>query len=136
MLFDSGADLNLIGGDNDVGAWVAVGGTPALQVFIDEQANEGAQAQSYGPNHQQTRAIHSTPLKAAETLIRAVNCTVIRLLCCAGQKSYWMELATFEKTLFAFEPMSRTVPTTITRITANMTAYSAISWPSSSRQSL
>src|SRR5260370_22059506 len=42
-----------------------------------------------------------------------------------------MELATFENTLFALEPIKRTVPTTITRMTANMTAYSAISCPSS-----
>ncbi len=37
-----------------------------------------------------------------------------------------------EKTLFAFEPMSRMEPTTITRITASITAYSAMSCPSSS----
>lgn len=42
-----------------------------------------------------------------------------------------MELATFENTLFALEPIKRMVPTTITRMTANMTAYSAISCPSS-----
>lgn len=34
--------------------------------------------------------------------------------------------------MLAFEPMSLIVPTTRTRITANMTAYSAISWASSS----
>src|SRR5271156_271448 len=45
---------------------------------------------------------------------------------------YWMVLPTCENTLLAFEPMSRTVPTTITRITASITAYSAISWPLSS----
>jgi len=32
--------------------------------------------------------------------------------------------------------MSRMVPTTKTKITANITAYSAISWPCSSDQSL
>src|SRR5579864_2960497 len=42
-----------------------------------------------------------------------------------------MALAVSEKTLFACEPISRTVPTTITRITASITAYSAISCPSS-----
>src|SRR4029077_10106985 len=47
-----------------------------------------------------------------------------------------MELAACENALFALEPMSRTVPTTRTRITANMTAYSAISCPDSSDQSL
>jgi len=47
-----------------------------------------------------------------------------------------MELATLEKTLFAFDPISRTVPTTITRITASITAYSAISCPSWSRHNL
>src|SRR5580700_1871120 len=43
------------------------------------------------------------------------------------QGCYWTELATCEKTVFAFEPISRIVPTTITRITASITAYSAIS---------
>jgi hypothetical protein len=33
------------------------------------------------------------------------------------------------KTVFAFDPISRMVPTTITRMTASMTAHSAISWP-------
>src|SRR5579872_2889287 len=49
--------------------------------------------------------------------------------------SYCSELPTCEKTLLAFDPIIRTVPTTITRITANITEYSAISWPSSSFQS-
>src|SRR6516225_2221918 len=40
-------------------------------------------------------------------------------------------LAASEKTLLALDPMSRVVPTTITRMTANITAYSAMSWPSS-----
>jgi hypothetical protein len=40
---------------------------------------------------------------------------------------YCTELATDEKTLFALEPISRIVPTTITRITASITAYSAMS---------
>jgi hypothetical protein len=42
-----------------------------------------------------------------------------------------MELAVDEKALFAWEPTSRIVPTTRTKITARMTAYSAMSWPSS-----
>src|ERR1700675_1895068 len=46
---------------------------------------------------------------------------------------YWIELAADEKTLFALEPTNRIVPTTRTRITANITAYSAMSWASSSR---
>jgi hypothetical protein len=49
---------------------------------------------------------------------------------------YWIELAAEEKTLLAFEPTRRIVPTTNTRITASITAYSAISWPSSSLQIL
>jgi hypothetical protein len=40
---------------------------------------------------------------------------------------YWMELPTEENTLFALFPTNRMVPTTITRITANITAYSAMS---------
>jgi hypothetical protein len=41
--------------------------------------------------------------------------------------SYWIALPTCENTLLALEPISRTVPTTMTRITANMTEYSATS---------
>src|SRR5207253_3435110 len=40
---------------------------------------------------------------------------------------YCTELATEEKTLFALLPTRRIVPTTITRITASITAYSATS---------
>jgi len=40
---------------------------------------------------------------------------------------YCTELATCEKTVLALEPINRIVPTTITRITASMTAYSAMS---------
>src|SRR5579872_2707611 len=47
-----------------------------------------------------------------------------------------IELATEEKTLLALPPIRRIVPTTITRITASMTAYSAMSCASSSRQNL
>jgi hypothetical protein len=43
------------------------------------------------------------------------------------ERGYWIELATLENALLALVPMSRTVPTTITRITANITAYSAMS---------
>jgi len=46
---------------------------------------------------------------------------------------HWIELATDENTLLALEPTNRIVPTTMTRITASITAYSAMSWPSSSR---
>lgn len=46
-----------------------------------------------------------------------------------------MELATDEKTLLALDPIRRSVPTAIARITANMIAYSAMSWAQSSRQS-
>jgi hypothetical protein len=49
--------------------------------------------------------------------------------------NYWSELATFENALLAFDPINRTVPTTRTRITANITAYSAMSCPPSSDQS-
>jgi hypothetical protein len=50
--------------------------------------------------------------------------------------SYLIELATEENTLLALEPISRMVPTTITKITASITAYSAMSCPCSSRQRL
>jgi hypothetical protein len=41
--------------------------------------------------------------------------------------SYWSELETLENTLLEFEPMSLIVPINITRMTASITAYSAIS---------
>lgn len=50
--------------------------------------------------------------------------------------TYWIELATAEKALLAFDPTNRIVPTTRTRITASMTAYSAMSCPACSTQSL
>src|SRR5205807_2593969 len=57
---------------------------------------------------------------------------------CVGEvsNSYWIELATLENTVFDLVPTSRMVPTTSTRITANITAYSAMSCPSSSFHSL
>src|SRR5882724_8933242 len=51
-------------------------------------------------------------------------------------RAYWIALPTDENTLLALEPISRIVPTTITRITANITAYSATSCPCSSRHTL
>jgi Transposase domain (DUF772) len=47
---------------------------------------------------------------------------------------YFRSLATVENTLFAFPPIKRIAPMTTTRITASITAYSAISWPSSFNQ--
>jgi hypothetical protein len=41
--------------------------------------------------------------------------------------NYWIELATAEKMLFDWPPINFSVPTTMTRITASMTAYSATS---------
>jgi hypothetical protein len=52
------------------------------------------------------------------------------------ESHYWIELATLENTVFALLPTKRIVPTAITRITASMTAYSAMSWPSSASHSL
>ena len=49
---------------------------------------------------------------------------------------YCRELATLENALFAFDPINRTVPTTRTRMTASITAYSAMSCPASSDHSL
>jgi hypothetical protein len=47
-----------------------------------------------------------------------------------------IELAVAENTLFALPPINRSVPTTITKMTASITAYSAISCPSSCDHSL
>src|SRR3989441_10092419 len=49
---------------------------------------------------------------------------------------YWSVLATEEKALLALLPTRRIVPTTRTKITASIMAYSAISWPVSSIQNL
>jgi hypothetical protein len=55
--------------------------------------------------------------------------------CNVACSRYCIELAACEKTPLAFDPIMRTVPTTNTRITASMTAYSAMSCPCSSLQS-
>src|SRR6266568_7737622 len=47
-------------------------------------------------------------------------------------RCYWSVLDTEEKALLAFEPTRRMVPTTNTKITASITAYSAMSCPLSS----
>jgi hypothetical protein len=49
---------------------------------------------------------------------------------------YCIELFTLEKTLLELDPTKRIVPTTITRMTANITAYSAMSCPASSFHSV
>src|SRR5947209_13187231 len=50
--------------------------------------------------------------------------------------AYSIVLATVENALLSFDPTRRIVPTTNTKITASITAYSAISWPVSSVQNL
>jgi hypothetical protein len=68
MLFDSGSDLNVIGSHENVDAGLANDGASPLQVFVDDEADEGAQGQSHGPDHQQTRTVHSTPVnKSGDT---------------------------------------------------------------------
>jgi hypothetical protein len=42
-------------------------------------------------------------------------------------RSHFIALATEENTLLEFDPIKRIVPTTTTRMTANITAYSAMS---------
>src|SRR6202521_3433345 len=49
----------------------------------------------------------------------------------AAYRAIW--LASDENTLFALPPIRRTVPITISSITASITAYSAMSCPSSLR---
>jgi hypothetical protein len=65
MLFDSGAHLNVIGRDNDIGPRFVADRASALQVFVDDKADCAAQGKGDHPDHQQSRAIHSTPLKRA-----------------------------------------------------------------------
>src|ERR1019366_4725569 len=51
-------------------------------------------------------------------------------------RGYCKELATVENAVLALVPIRRTVPITNTRMTASMTAYSAMSCPCSSLQTL
>jgi hypothetical protein len=75
--------------------------------------------------------LESAPQKNGQTL--TVWLSARTSLVCGD---YWpIELATEENTLFELPPINRMVPTTNTRITANITAYSAMSWPLSSDQS-
>lgn len=48
-------------------------------------------------------------------------------VCHGVDPAFWMEAAVFENTLFALPPITFTVPTTSTRMTASITAYSATS---------
>jgi hypothetical protein len=77
----------------------------------------------------------------AGTLLRAHGKRAFRGVCPRWRAPvlltrYWMELPTDENTLLALLPTNRIVPTTITRITASITAYSAMSCPRSSRHRL
>ena len=47
------------------------------------------------------------------------------------QFGHWMALPILENTVLAFDPIIRTVPNAMTSTTASMTAYSAMSCPSS-----
>src|SRR5712692_10037059 len=61
----------------------------------------------------------------------SARCAPLELSSAEDGRCYWIVLATEENALFAFDPTRRIVPTTSTRITASITAYSAMSWPSS-----
>src|SRR2546429_4132546 len=52
---------------------------------------------------------------------------------CSVLQNYWIVLATEENALLALLPTKRTVPTTSTKITASITAYSAMSDRKSTR---
>src|SRR5207249_5325918 len=77
----------------------------------------------------------TTPARCGSGVTEPFSLAPARQLC-RPPRSYWIELATEEKALLAFEPTSRMVPTTSTRMTASITAYSAISCPLSSIRSL
>jgi hypothetical protein len=42
MLFDPGSDLNVVGGHDDVRAGLAVGRASALQILVDDEADDDA----------------------------------------------------------------------------------------------
>src|ERR1041385_2325586 len=117
VFFNAGADLQVIGRHDHFHSGVAAY-TFALQVPVDVKTCNEAEPHCQAPNHQQTCAIH--PLASAAVRV----------------PDYCKELPTLENTLLALDPIKRMVPTTITRMTASMTAYSAISCPSSSHHSL
>ena len=74
------------------------------------------------------------PPEKPVTSPRRIRYQVLRVLHPAALPAcYWIALAVDENTVLALEPIKRIVPTTMTRITANITAYLAISWASSSR---
>ena len=60
-------------------------------------------------------------------LLHSATRTITQLIFVSLHQHYWSELATLENAPSAFDPTSRSVPTTITKITANITAYSAMS---------
>jgi hypothetical protein len=59
VLFDPGADLNVVSGHNDIYAWLAVGHASGLQIFVDDEADDHTESQRHSPNHQQPRTVHS-----------------------------------------------------------------------------
>src|SRR5580658_5746488 len=78
-----------------------------------------------------------TPSASLRTGSVARNATKVGhriLFCCERSGAYWLALPTCEKMLPALEPIRRTVPTTMTRTTASMTEYSAMSCRDSSPQ--
>jgi hypothetical protein len=85
-----------------------------------------------------TRArLHLWPLLKTKKTARPYRVWLCLRIKLQLRRSYWpIELATEENTLFELDPINRMVPTTNTRMTANITAYSAMSWPSSSDHNL
>jgi len=86
----------------------------------------------YVPSFRKINVEHPRFASPTETLCLGRRRVDSRWPCCSAFCCYWIALAVDENTVLAFEPIKRIVPTTMTRITANITAYSAISWASSS----
>src|ERR1700687_1945528 len=124
VLFYPRPDLQVLRGDDYIDTRLEARTCLGLQVPVDIHTCKKAKSQRQDPNHQQTCAVHTAPLKTK----LAPQKRYCGLYAQSGY-FYWMELATEENTLLALDPINRTVPTTMTRITASMTAYSAISCP-------
>jgi len=59
--------------------------------------------------------------------LRGLDPFVVKRCRTTQSRVYWIALPTDEKTVLALDPIKRIVPTTITKMTASITAYSAMS---------
>ena len=95
-----------------------VRGEVGMRAILTGQAGKWSEFQVERGLQDCVQALADRSLLQSGTLLRRVGSLV---------RSYWIELETEEKTLLAFDPIIRIVPTTTARMTASITAYSATS---------